>query len=141
MLKDFKAFLGRGNVLDLAIGVIMGAAFGKIVSTFTEGIIMPVVGMVTGGIDFKSKFVNLSSVPLPMKDGVVDMDAVKKLGLPVIQYGQFISDIINFVIVALIMFLLARWAMSYFAKLAAETPPPPQETLLTEIRDILKEKK
>ena len=140
MWKDFKAFLGRGNVLDLAIGVIMGAAFGKIVSTFTEGIIMPVVGMATGGLDFKAKFINLSSVPLPMKDNVVDMEAVKKLGLPVIQYGQLISDVINFVIVAFVMFLLARWAMSYFAKLAAETPPPPQEQLLTEIRDLLAKK-
>lgn len=140
MWKDFKAFLGRGNVLDLAIGVIIGAAFGKIVTTFTEGIIMPIVGMITGGVDFKSKFINLSSLPLPMKDGVVDFDAVKKAGLPVIQYGQLISDVINFVIVAFVMFLLARWAMSYFAKLAAETPPPPTETLLTEIRDILAKK-
>jgi large conductance mechanosensitive channel len=141
MWKDFKAFLGRGNVLDLAIGVIMGAAFGKIVSTFTEGIIMPIVGFIAGGTDFKSKFINLGSAALPMKDGVVDFDAVKKAGMPVIQYGQLISDIINFVIVAFIMFLLARWAMSYFAKLAAETPPPPSEALLAEIRDLLKDKK
>lgn len=141
MWKDFKAFLGRGNVLDLAIGVIMGAAFGKIVSTFTEGIIMPIVGLATGGMDFKSKFINLSSATLPMKDGVVDLEAVKKAGLPVIQYGQLISDVINFVIVAFVMFMLARWAMSYFAKLAAETPPPPSEALLAEIRDLLKDKK
>ncbi|MBX7174527.1 MAG: large conductance mechanosensitive channel protein MscL [Pyrinomonadaceae bacterium] len=141
MWKDFKAFLGRGNVLDLAIGVILGAAFGKIVTTFTEGIIMPIVGLVTGGTDFKSKFINLSSVPLPMKDGVVDFEAVKKAGLPVIQYGQLVSDILNFVIVGFVMFLLAKWAMSYFAKLAAATPPPPTETLLTEIRDLLKVKK
>ncbi len=141
MLSEFKAFLSRGNVLDLAIGVIMGAAFGKIVTTFTEGIIMPIVGMVTGGVDFKSKFINLGSAPLPMKDGSIDMEAVAKLGLPVIRYGQLISDIISFVIVGFVMFLLAKWAMSYFAKLAAVTPPPAQETLLTEIRDILKEKK
>lgn len=140
MWKDFKAFLGRGNVLDLAIGVILGAAFGKIVTTFTEGIIMPIVGMVTGGVDFKSKFINLSDKALPLKDGVVDFDAVTKLGLPVIRYGQLISDIINFIIVGFVMFLIAKWAMSYFAKLAAETPPPPTETLLTEIRDLLAKK-
>ena len=140
MLKEFKAFLGRGNVLDLAIGVILGAAFGKIVMTFTEGIIMPFVGLLTGGMDFKSKFINLSSVPLPMKDGVVDLEAVKKQGLAVIQYGQLISDIINFVIVGFVMFLLAKWAMGYFAKLAAATPPPPQEALLAEIRDLLAKK-
>lgn len=143
MWKDFKAFLGRGNVLDLAIGVILGAAFGKIVTTFTEGIIMPIVGMVTGGVDFKSKFINLSDKALPMmKDGsgAVDFDAVTKLGLPVIRYGQLISDIINFIIVGFVMFLIAKWAMSYFAKLAAETPAPPTETLLTEIRDLLAKK-
>lgn len=140
MLSEFKAFIARGNVLDLAIGVILGAAFGKIVSTFTEGIIMPIVGLLTGGVDFKSKFVNLSSAALPMKDGVVDFEAVKKAGMPVIQYGQLISDIINFFIVGFVMFIIAKMAMDYFAKLAAQTPPPPQEALLTEIRDILKEK-
>lgn len=143
MWKEFKAFLGRGNVLDLAIAVIMGAAFGKIVTTFTEGIVMPIVGMLTGGIDFTQKFINLSDKPLPMlPDGKgVDFAAVTKAGLPVIRYGQLISDVINFIIVGFVMFLIAKWAMSYFAKLAAETPPPPQEALLTEIRDILKEKK
>jgi large conductance mechanosensitive channel len=140
MWNDFKAFLGRGNVLDLAIGVIMGAAFGKIVTTFTEGIVMPFVGMLTGNVDFKSKFINLGSAALPMKDGVVDMEAVAKMGLPVIRYGQLISDIINFAIVGFVMFMLAKWAMSYFAKLAAATPPPPSEALLAEIRDLLKEK-
>lgn len=142
MWKEFKAFLGRGNVLDLAIAVIMGAAFGKIVTTFTEGIVMPIVGLVTGGVNFADRFINLSSTPLPtLADGKIDFDAVAKAGLPVIRYGQLITDIINFVIVGFVMFMIARWAMNFFAKLAAETPPPPQEALLTEIRDILKEKK
>ncbi len=140
MFNEFKAFIARGNVLDLAIGVIIGAAFGKIVTTFTEGIIMPFVGMLTGGVDFKSKFINLGSAALPMKDGQVDLDAVAKLGLPVLRYGQLISDIITFLIVGFVMFLIAKAAMSYFAKLAAATPPPPQEALLTEIRDLLKAK-
>jgi len=141
MWSEFKAFLARGNVLDLAIGVIIGAAFGKIIITFTEGIIMPIVGMITGGVDFKNKFINLSSVPLPMKDGNVDFDAVAKLGLPVIRYGQLISDVINFVIVGFVMFIIAKLAMDYFKRLAAATPPPPQELLLAEIRDILQEKR
>jgi large conductance mechanosensitive channel len=138
MWNDFKAFIARGNVLDLAIGVILGAAFGKIVTTFTEGIIMPIVGMLTGGVDFKSKFISLGSAPLPMKDGVVDLEAVAKAGLPVLRYGQLISDIITFFIVGFVMFMIAKAAMNYFAKLAAQTPQPPQEALLTEIRDILK---
>lgn len=140
MWNDFKAFLGRGNVLDLAIGVIMGAAFGKIVSTFTEGIIMPVVGMLTGGIDFKTQFIDLSG----KYNGAIDAKAIEeavKGGAPLIMYGQLISDIINFIIIGFVMFMLAKWAMGYFAKLATATPTPPSEVLLAEIRDILKEKK
>ena len=142
MWNDFKAFLGRGNVLDLAIGVIMGAAFGKIVTTFTEGIVMPIVGAVTGGVDFTQKVINLSDRALPMlADGKgVDFEAVKTQGLAVIQYGQLVSDIINFIIVGFVMFMLAKWAMNYFAKLAANTPPPPTEALLAEIRDLLAKK-
>lgn len=140
MLNEFKAFIARGNVLDLAIGVILGAAFGKIISTFTEGIIMPVIGYFFGEVDFKNKFINLGSAALPMKDGVVDFDAVKKAGMPVIQYGQLISDIINFLIVGFVMFLIAKMAMDYFKKLAAASEPPPQEALLAEIRDLLAKK-
>lgn len=139
MWKDFKTFIGRGNVLDLAIAVIMGAAFGKIVTTFTEGIIMPFVGLVTGGIDFKAKYWDLSGKISPGATAE-QIDAAVKAGAPLVRYGQLISDVINFLIVAFVMFLIAKWAMSYFAKLAAETPPPPQEALLTEIRDILKAK-
>jgi len=140
MWSEFKAFLARGNVLDLAVGVIIGAAFGKIVTTFTEGIIMPIIGMATGGIDFKNQFINLSGKALPMKEGLVDFDAVTKAGLPVLRYGQLISDIITFFIVGFAMFIIAKLAMDYFARLAAATPPPPQEQLLAEIRDILKTK-
>ncbi len=139
MWKDFKAFLGRGNVLDLAIAVIMGAAFGKIVSTFTEKIIMPIVGFVTGGVDFTKKFIDLSGAYSGKTDPKSLEEAIKG-GAPLIMYGQLISDIINFVIVGFVMFLLAKWAMGYFAKLAADTPPPPTEALLAEIRDLLKEK-
>ena len=139
MLNDFKAFIARGNVLDLAIGVIMGAAFGKIVTTFTEGIIMPFVGLVTGGADFKAKFYDLSG-KLGVGATPEQIDAAVKGGAPLLRYGQLISDIITFLIVAFVMFLIAKAAMSYFAKLAAKTPPPPQEALLAEIRDLLKAK-
>lgn len=139
MWKDFKAFIGRGNVLDLAIGVIIGAAFGKIVTTFTEGIVMPFVGLFTGGADFKTKFWDLSG-KLGPNATAADIDAAVKAGAPLVRYGQLISDIITFLIVAFVMFLIAKWAMAYFARLAAETPPPPQEQLLGEIRDILKAK-
>src|SRR6185295_19123572 len=140
MWNDFKAFIARGNVLDLAIGVIIGAAFGKIVTTFTEGIIMPLVGLVTGGMDFKSKFYDLSGKLGPGATPE-QIDAAVKGGAPLVRYGQLISDIITFLIVGFVMFLIAKAAMSYFARLAAKTPPPPTEALLTEIRDLLAAKK
>ncbi|MGB7203071.1 MAG: large conductance mechanosensitive channel protein MscL [Pyrinomonadaceae bacterium] len=139
MLNDFKAFIARGNVLDLAIGVIIGAAFGKIVTTFTEGIIMPFVGLVTGGTDFKTKFYDLSG-KLPAGATGEQIEAAVKAGEPLLRYGQLISDLITFLIVAFVMFMIAKAAMGYFEKLAAQTPPPPQEALLGEIRDILKAK-
>ncbi len=139
ILNEFKAFIARGNVLDLAIGVIIGAAFGKIVTTFTEGIIMPFVGLITGGIDFKSKFYDLSGKLGPGATPE-QIDAAIKGGAPLVRYGQLISDFITFLIVGVVMFIIAKMAMEYFKKLAAATPPPPQEVLLAEIRDLLKEK-
>lgn len=136
MWNEFKGFLARGNVLDLAIGVIIGAAFGKIVTTFTEGIIMPFVGLVTGGMDFKTKFYDLSGA-LGAGATPEQIEAAVKGGAPLLRYGQLISDIITFAIVGFVMFIIAKLAMNYFARLAAQTPPPPQEVLLTEIRDIL----
>ena len=137
MWSEFKAFIARGNVLDLAIGVIIGAAFGKIITTFTEGIIMPFVGLITGGIDFKTKFVDLSGKLGPGATGE-QIDAAVKAGAPLVRYGQLISDVLTFLIVGLVMFIIAKLAMDYFARLAARNPPPPQEQLLAEIRDILK---
>ncbi len=139
MLNDFKAFIARGNVLELAIGVIIGVAFGKIVTTFTEGLIMPFVGLLTGGIDLKSKFYDLSG-KLGAGATPEQIDAAVKGGAPLLRYGQFIADILTFLIVAFVMFLVAKAAMGYFKKLAAQTPPPPQEALLTEIRDLLRAK-
>jgi len=136
MWNDFKAFIARGNVLDLAIAVIMAGAFGKIVVTFTEGIIMPVVGLVTGGVDLKTKFWDLSG-KLGPDATAAQIDAAVKAGAPLVRYGQLISDIVTFFIVAFVMFVIAKLAMDYFKRLAAKTPPPPQEVLLAEIRDLL----
>ena len=138
MWQDFKAFIARGNILDLAIAVILGAAFGTIVKTFTDGIIMPFVGFLTGGIDFKQKVWNLGSMPVTTPE---EIEAALKAKEPLVMYGQFINDIITFLIVALVMFFLARYAVTLFKRLeAAPTPPTGEEVLLAEIRDILKNK-
>ncbi len=138
MLNDFKAFIAKGNILDLAIAVIMGAAFGAVVKSLTDGIIMPVVGLLTGGIDFKSKVWNLGD--LPVRDGK-EIEAAIAAKQPLIYYGQFINEIITFLIVAIVMFFLARYAIKLFKGLEAEaeaTPPTGEEVLLAEIRDLLK---
>ncbi len=137
MLSDFKKFIARGNVLALAIAVVIGAAFGAIVKTFTDGIITPVVGLLTGGIDFSSKVINLGDMPVSTPEQIAAAQAAKQ---PLILYGQFINDIITFLIVAFVMFLLARYAISIFKGLEAEAAPSAEENLLTEIRDILKAK-
>ena len=137
MWKDFKSFISRGNVLDLAIGVIIGAAFTTIVKTFTDGIIMPFVGLISGGVDFKQKVWNLGSMPV---SNAAEIEAALKAKQPLILYGQFINDVITFVIVAFVMFLLARYAVKLFRILEAEAAPTPEVALLTEIRDVLKAK-
>ncbi len=135
MLDDFKAFIARGNILDLAIAVIMGAAFGAIVKTFTDGIIMPVIGFLTGGIDFKDKVINLGEMPVATPEQIAAATAAKQ---PMIMYGQFLNDVITFLIVALVMFALARYAVRMFNHLkAAPTPPTGEEVILAEIRDLL----
>jgi large conductance mechanosensitive channel len=137
MLNDFKKFIARGNVLDLAIAVIMGAAFGAIVKTFTDGMIMPVIGLITGGIDFKSKVINLGDMPVDTPEQIAAAVAAKQ---PLIMYGQLINDVITFLIVAFVMFLLARYAINLFKHLEPEPAITAEEKLLTEIRDILKTK-
>ena len=137
MWKDFKSFISRGNVLDLAIGVIIGAAFTTIVKTFTDVIIMPFVGLSSGGVDFKQKVWNLGSMPV---SNAAEIEAALKAKQPLILYGQFINDVITFVIVAFVMFLLARYAVKLFRILEAEAAPTPEVALLTEIRDVLKAK-
>jgi large conductance mechanosensitive channel len=147
MLKEFKAFIMRGNVLDLAVAVIIGAAFGKIVTSLTEDVLMPLIGKIFGGLDFSGYFVVLSPEKVPAAlQGSSDYAALKKAGVPLLGYGEFITQAVNFLIVAFIIFLLVRGvnkAMEITAKKQAETPAAPapdsaEVILLREIRDSLK---
>jgi len=133
MLEDFKKFALRGNVVDLAIGVIIGAAFGAIVTSLVGDIIMPAVGAVTGGLDFSNYF-----IPLSAKVTATTLAEAKKQGA-VLAWGEFVTLVINFIIIAFVLFLVIR-AMSRLIKQEAEKAPPisKQEQLLTEIRDLLK---
>lgn len=114
MFKEFKEFAMRGNVLDLAVGVIIGAAFGGIVTSLVNDIIMPPIGMAMGGIDFKDYFIALRATDL------TSLDAVKKAGIPVIAYGQFLNTVFNFLIVAFAIFLLIK-QVNRFQRPAAVT--------------------
>ncbi|MBW8754734.1 MAG: large conductance mechanosensitive channel protein MscL [Sphingomonadales bacterium] len=140
MLGEFKAFIARGNVLDLAVGVIIGAAFGKIVTSLTEDIIMPLIGKVTGGMDFTNKFVLLGDVPASYKGSPTDYVALKAAGVPLLGYGSFITAVINFLIMAFVIFLIVRQANKLMP--APEAPPagPSEVDLLAEIRDELKKR-
>ena len=133
MLEDFKKFALRGNVVDLAIGVIIGAAFGAIVNSLVADVIMPIIGAATGGLDFSNYFIPLSS-----KVTAATLVEAKKQGA-VLAWGNFITLVINFVIIAWVLFMVIR-AMGRMMRKEAEKAPPlsKQEQLLTEIRDLLK---
>ena len=141
MLQDFKAFIAKGNVMDLAVAVIIGAAFGAIVTSLTGEIIMPIVGAIFGGADFSNYFILLST-PEGYQGSLTDYAALKEAGAAMIGYGAFITAIINFLILAFIIFLLVRYAkkaMAEFETKKDEAPVGPTEIdLLTEIRDELK---
>lgn len=138
MLQEFKAFIARGNVLDLAVGVIIGAAFGKIVTSLTEDILMPVIGKVTGGMDFTNKFIVLGDVPATYKGSPTDYAALKAAGVALLGYGSFITAIINFLIMAFVIFLIVRQANRLMPPPAAAPAGPSEVELLAEIRDELK---
>jgi large conductance mechanosensitive channel len=137
MLSEFKAFIARGNVLDLAVGVIIGAAFGKIVSSLTDDVIMPLISKATGGIDFSQKYVLLGSVPADYK-GEMTYAALKAAGVAMLGYGAFITAVINFLILAFVIFLIVRQANKLMPPPAAAPAGPSEVELLTEIRDALK---
>jgi large conductance mechanosensitive channel len=137
MLKEFKEFAMKGNVLDMAIGVIMGGAFGKIVSSLVSDVLMPPIGLLTGGVDFSSLFLNLTGTPQ------ASLAAAKAAGAPTINYGVFLQATFDFIIIAFVIFLLVK-QMNRFKKEAPSAPPAPpagptnEEKLLMEIRDALK---
>ena len=137
MLREFRAFIARGNVLDLAVAVIIGAAFGKIATSLTEDIIMPVIGAIFGGLDFSSYFTLMGPVPEGYHGSLKDYAALKAAGAPVLGWGEFVTVTINFLILAFIIFLLIRSATKLMRR-KEDAPGPTEVELLAEIRDELK---
>lgn len=145
LFDEFKKFIARGNVLDLAVGVIIGAAFGKIVAALNENIIMPVIGWMIGDLDFTQYFIRLGDIPADYTGSATDYNALKAAGVAMIGYGMFITQIINFLIIAFVLFMLLRSvnkvieemeAKKAAASEAAEAPADPQ---LDALREILEE--
>lgn len=144
MLNEFKAFISRGNVIDLAVGIIIGAAFTGIVNSLVSDVVMPVIGILTSGVDFSNLFIPLSWEKWEKVKGTVEtLKQAKDAGVPVMSVGVFINTVINFLIVSFVIFILVkqinRLKLAEENK-AAQTPPaPPADVvLLTEIRDLLK---
>ncbi len=138
MLVEFKKFIARGNVVDLAVGIIMGAAFTGIVNSLVKDIIMPPIGMITGGLDFSALYLNLSQTTY------ASLKEAQAAGAATVNYGIFLNQIINFLIVAFAVFMLVRQVNKLQAKMLVESQKAPapapttSEVLLTEIRDLLK---
>jgi large conductance mechanosensitive channel len=134
MIKEFKEFISKGNVLDMAVGVIIGAAFGKIVASFTNDVIMPPIGLLLGKVDFSNLFINLSGKPAET------LAAAKAAGLPTVNYGIFFNTILDFLIVGFAIFLVVKQANRLRGEAPAPAPagPTKDQELLTEIRDLLR---
>ena len=135
--REFREFAVKGSVVDLAVGIIIGAAFGKIVESLVKDVIMPVVGAMFGGLDFSNWFIMLKNPP-PGYSGPMSYDALTKAGVPLFAYGNFMTVVLNFLILALVIFLMVK----QINRLKREAPPAPapreEVVLLTEIRDALK---
>ena len=138
MLSEFKTFIAKGNVLDLAVAVIIGAAFATIVASLTGDIIMPIVGAVFGGMDFANNFTVLGAIPADFKGDPNSYAALKEAGVAVLGWGQFLTVLINFIILAFVIFLLVRQANKLVRKPDEAVAGPSEVDLLTEIRDELK---
>lgn len=135
MLDEFKKFILRGNVVDLAVGIVIGAAFGKIASSLVADVLMPPIGMIMGNVDFSGLFVSLSSVSYPT------LAAAKQAGAATLNYGLFINTVVDFVIVSAAIFVVVKIISRMKKKEeAAHAQPTKEEALLTEIRDLLKAK-
>jgi large conductance mechanosensitive channel len=140
MLRDFRDFAVKGNVIDLAVAVIIGAAFGKIVDSLVKDLIMPLIGRIFGGLDFSNFFIMLGPPPAGYT-GPMTYDALTKAGVPLLAYGNFITVIINFIILAFVIFWMVRQLTSVKKKIdpaSAVAPVPEEVLLLREIRDALK---
>jgi large conductance mechanosensitive channel len=137
MLKEFKEFAMKGNVLDMAIGVIIGGAFGKIVSSMVSDVLMPPIGLLMGKVDFSSLFIDLSQTSPP------SLAAAKAAGAPTLNYGVFLQSVFDFLIIAFVIFMLVKQVNRFKNEAPPPAPPAPpeptnEEKLLTEIRDLLK---
>ena len=140
MLSEFKAFIAKGNVLDLAVAVIIGAAFATITASLTGDIIMPVVGAIFGGLDFANYFTVLGPIPADFKGDPGSYAALKEGGVAMLGWGQFITVLINFLILAFVIFMIVRYA-NRVMKRGEDTPAGPTDVeLLTEIRDELRKR-
>lgn len=137
MFQEFKAFIARGNVLDLAVAVVIGAAFGGVVTSLTDDLLMPLIGAATGGVDFSSHYILLGKIPANYSGSLEDYAALKKAGVAMFGIGKFVTAIINFVIIAFVIFMVVR-AANKMRPAAASAGPTPTEALLAEIRDQLK---
>jgi large conductance mechanosensitive channel len=140
MLREFRDFIARGNVLDLAVAVIIGAAFATITASLTEDVIMPVVGAIFGGLDFANYFTVLGPIPASFQGDPTSYADLKKAGVAVLGWGQFITVVINFLILAFVIFLLVRWATRMMRKKEDAPGGPTEVELLTEIRDELRKR-
>lgn len=140
MFSEFKTFIARGNVLDLAVGVIIGGAFATIVSSLTDDVIMPVIGWLFGGADFSSLFIRLGALPEGYTGSPTDYAALKEAGVAMLGYGAFITAVINFLILAFVIFLIVRQANRLLAKKDEAPAGPTEVDLLAEIRDELKKR-
>jgi large conductance mechanosensitive channel len=143
MLKEFKTFIARGNVLDLAVAVIIGAAFGRIVTSLTDDIIMPVIGRITGGLDFSGYFFRLGAVPAGYTGSLTDYAALKKAGVPLLGYGEFATVTVNFLIVAFVIFLIVRAVnrMTERQRVVEDAAPAVEPADVALLRAILEELK
>ena len=137
MIQEFKDFALKGNVVDLAVGVIIGAAFGKIVDSLVKDIIMPIIGAIFGKIDFSNLYVVLGSIPAGVQNNLADL---QKAGVPVLAYGNFATILINFLIVAFSLFLVIKQMNRMKREEPAADETPEDVALLREIRDSLKSK-
>lgn len=138
MLNEFRAFVARGNVLDFAVAVIIGASFATITASLTDDMIMPIVGAILGGLDFANHFVLLAPIPDTFQGNPSSYADLKTAGVAVLGWGQFVTVLINFLILAFIIFLLVRWANRLMRR-GPDAPAGPTEIeLLTQIRDELK---